>query len=264
MPDDAPSTDQRYIVEQGDCISSVASAQGLNWQTLWDHNSELQALRKNPNALLPGDVILIPPVRIRYENCATDQWHQFILKGTTAKFRLILERFGEPLAGKRWFLTVDGQKHSGTTNNEGLLQIALAPEACSGHLVVPDEDLEYELSFGHLDPSDTISGAQARLENLGLYQGAISGEMDDETRDAIISFQTSRSLAGSGELDDATRQELEKCHDLIHAQPAAEINPPPPEVAGEADQVGEPQIDEAEDERRFAQWAHEDDQDEEQ
>jgi hypothetical protein len=264
MPDDRTGLDQTYVVQQGDCISSLAYSCGFKWQTLWDYNPELKALRKNPNALQPGDLIKIPALRPRYEERSTDQLHRFVLNGVPAKFRLVLERFDEPVANKKWSLSVDGRIYSGTTDSQGLLEIALPPGAVSGILKVPDENLEYDLSFGCLDPSDAISGAQARLQNLGFYHGDISGEMDDETRDAIISFQTSHGLAGSGELDDGTRQELEMRHDLIHAPPAAASNPPPPEVAGESDQVEEPQIDEAEDERRFTQWEQDDDQDEEQ
>jgi hypothetical protein len=260
MPDDAP--DERYVVAQGDCISSVASAHGLNWQILWDHNPELQSSRKNPNALLPGDVILIPSVRVRYENCSTDQTHRFVLKGSTTKFRLILERFGQPLARKRWVLTVDGQRHSGTTNSKGLLEIVLAPEARSGHLVVPEEHLEYDLSFGYLDPSNTISGAQARLENLGLYYGAITGEMGDDTRDAILMFQTSQGIPATGELDDRTRTELEQCHDNMHSQSAPESYAPPAETPHDNDQPEEVAIDDDEDDRRFQQFAQMDEEEE--
>jgi hypothetical protein len=221
-------------------------------------------LRKNPNLLYPGDLINIPVLRPRYDKGATDQLHRFVLKSVPAKFRLVLERCGEPVANKKWSLSVDGRTYSGTTDGQGLLETALPPDAASGILRVPDEDLEFDLNFGCLDPADAISGAQARLQNLGFYQGDVSGEMDDETRDAIISFQTSQGLSGSGELDDSTRQKLEMRHDLIHAQPAAESNPPPPEVAGQSDQLEEPLIDEAEDERRFRQWEQDDDQDEEQ
>ena len=254
MPEDAPSADQRYVVEEGDCISSLAEAHGLKWQTLWNRNPELKALRKNPNALQPGDVIVIPALRLRYENRPTDQRHKFVRKGVPAKFRLILERFDEPLAHKRWVLSVDGHMHSGTTDSKGLIEIALPPDARSGRLVVPEEDLEYDLSFGYLDPSDAISGAQARLENLGFHQGAISGEMDDDTRDAILMFQTAHGLPATGELDDRTRTELEQRHDNLHPQPAPESNPPPAETPGEDDQPEDVAVDDDEDERRFRQF----------
>ncbi len=262
MPEDASTAANGYVVVEGDCISSLAEAHGLNWQTLWDHNPELKALRKNPNALQPGDEILIPSLRLRYESRPTDQRHKFVRKGVPAKFRLILERFDEPLANKRWILSVDGQIHSGTTDSKGLLEIALPPEASSGHLVVPEEDLEYDLSFGYLDPSDAISGAQARLENLGFYEGGITGEMDDDTRDGILMFQTAHGLPATGELDDRTRTELEQRHDLMHSQPAPESNAPPAETPGEDDKLEEVTFDDEEDDNRFRQFEQLDEEEE--
>jgi len=263
MPENAPNADESYVVVEGDCISSLAEAHGLKWQTLWDHNPELKALRKNPNALQPGDVILIPSLRLRYENRPTEQRHKFVRKGVPAKFRLILERFDEPLANKRWVLSVDGEIHSGTTNSKGMLEIALPPEARSGHLVVPEEDLEYDLSFGYLDPSDTISGAQARLENLGFYEGGITGELDDDTREAILMFQTAHGLLATGELDNLTRTELEQRHDLMHSQPAPESNGPPAETPGEDDKLEDVAVNDEEDERRFRQFEQLDGEEEE-
>lgn len=260
MPDNALAADQTYVVQQGDCISSLAQACGFKWQTLWDYNPELRALRKNPNTLQPGDLVHIPALRRRYEDRPTDKRHEFVRDGVPAKFRLILEQFDQPLANKKWSLTVDGRMYSGTTDSHGLLEIVLPPDAVSGQLMVPDEGLEYDLSFGCLDPSDAISGAQARMQNLGFHQGDISGEMDDETRNAILSFQTAHGLPATGELDDATRSALEQRHDLIHPQPAPESNPPPPEVAGQADQLEDPQIDEAEDDRRFEQYEQNDEE----
>jgi len=249
------------VVQEGDCVTSLADANGLTWQTLWNHNPDLQKLRKNPNALLPGDVILIPARRLRYEDRPTDQVHQFVRLGVPAKFRLILEQYDEPLANKRWSLTVDGKSYSGTTDGTGLLEVGLPPQARSGRLVVPDEDLQYDLSFGYLDPSDAISGAQARLQNLGFLDGAISGQMDDGTRDALLQFQTAHGLKATGELDDPTISELEQRHDNPHSQPQPESNDPPPEVPGEEDQPEEVVVDEAEDERRFQEMAQDDEED---
>ncbi len=234
MSEDDPTADESYVAEEGDCISSLAEAHGLKWQTLWNHNPELKTLRKNPNALQPGDVILIPSQRLRYESRPTDQLHKFVRKGVPAKFRLILERFDEPLANKRWVLSVDGQVHSGTTDSKGYLEIALPPEASSGHLVVPEEDLDYDLSL----------------------------EMDDNTRDAILMFQTAHGLPATGKLDDRTRTELEQRHDLTHSQPAAESNAPPAETPGEADKLEEVTFDDEEDDNRFRQFEQLDEEEE--
>jgi N-acetylmuramoyl-L-alanine amidase len=60
-----------HTVKQGDCISSIAHETGFFWETLWNHpdNAKLKQLRKNPNALLPGDVVSIPDQRVKQESC---------------------------------------------------------------------------------------------------------------------------------------------------------------------------------------------------
>ena len=48
-------------VMQGDSISSLAMQAGLSWETVWHDvkNAELKALRKNPNVLMPGDMVFL-------------------------------------------------------------------------------------------------------------------------------------------------------------------------------------------------------------
>src|SRR5436305_39757 len=47
-----------HVVQQGECLSSIAHAYGLpDWKHLHDHaaNKELKNNRPNPNILAPGD-----------------------------------------------------------------------------------------------------------------------------------------------------------------------------------------------------------------
>jgi len=212
-----------YVVQQGDCIASIAHSAGHLWQNIWDHadNAEVKNARKNPNALLPGDRLVVPEREIKLVTAATDQRHTFIRKDAYFKFRMIVERYQQPLASKQYVLTIDGRIYQGTTNSSGLLEVALPPNAQSGTLRIPAENLECQLEFGCLDPLDQISGAQARLQNLGYYHGEISGEMDADLREAIEIFQSDFGVPVTGELDDATIDKLLARHDQEHDSPAA-------------------------------------------
>src|SRR5437868_737986 len=212
-----------YAVQQGDCIASIAHEAGLLWQTIWDYpdNADVKNARKNPNALLPGDRLVIPKKKIKQVEAATDQQHTFVRKDATFKFRMVVERYQKPLANKHYVLTIDGQIYEGTTSSTGLLEVALPPSADTGVLRIPEENLECDLQFGYLDPLNEISGAQARLQNLGYYHGEISGEMNDDLQEAIQLFQSDFGVPVTGELDDATKDKLLARHDQEHDPPPA-------------------------------------------
>jgi len=210
-----------YIVQQGDCISSIAEREGFLPNTLWNANPELKVKRKNPNALLPGDELTIPDKTTKTVSKPTDQTHKFVLKRMPTKFRLVVERYQQPLANKKYILTVDSQTYKGTTTGAGLLEVALPPNATSGLLQIPDESFECSLEFGCLDPADEISGAQGRLQNLGYYHGDISGQMNDDLQEALQFFQSDFGVPVTGQLDTATVQKLLDRHDQSHSPPTA-------------------------------------------
>jgi hypothetical protein len=244
-----------YVVQQGDCISSIAATYGFFWQTLWKANPDLQQLRKNPNVLLPGDVVEIPEKVIREESCSTNRLHKFVKKGTPAKFRLIVERFNIPLANRSYILELDGKVYEGKTDQTGLLEVNIDPLARAGHLRMPEDGLECALELGNLDPVEEMIGVQQRLQNLGFYSGALDGVMNEEMADALAAFQSSVDLEGTGELDDATRDKLFQMQDRVH--PQREEETPPPEdadaAAGDAESA-EPDLNADEDEAELARF----------
>src|SRR5258705_2376897 len=79
-----------YLVETGDCISSIAFDHGFFWETIWNHpqNAELKSKRKDPNILQEGDVVHTPDLRLKRESRPTNQKHKFVRKGAPAKLRL--------------------------------------------------------------------------------------------------------------------------------------------------------------------------------
>lgn len=205
-----------YVVRQGDCLSSIARLAGHFWETIWHHpaNAELKRARQDPNVLLPGDRLTIPPLQLREELKPTAQRHRFLLKGVPAKVRLRLLQQGEPRAGVRYVFTVDGTVHQGTTDADGYLSVPIPPHARQGQLTVGDgheEREEYSVLLGHLNPVHDVAGVQHRLNNLG-YRCAPSGLMDEQTRAALNEFQVAQGLEAGGDVSEAVRAKLSEAH----------------------------------------------------
>src|SRR6267142_5017763 len=171
-------------VEQGDCISSISDAAGFFWSTIWNHadNSDLKQLRKDPNALLAGDVVVIPDKTPKEESCATEQTHKFKKKGTPAKLKIRLMIDDEPRENQPYKLQIDGKwVKDGTTDGDGFLEVSIPPGAVRGVLRVGSGERvdEYQLGLGTLDPIDTDTGVKGRLHGLGYHA------QDDDLSPAI-------------------------------------------------------------------------------
>jgi hypothetical protein len=204
----------KYIVEQGDCISSIAYEHGFFWDTLWNHveNAQLKQDRKDPNILFPGDEVFIPDKEEKTESCATEQRHRFCKRGVPSKLRLRLLDNDEPRAKVDYILIVDGQIFSGTTDAEGRLEHTIPPNAESATLIIGEEQDEYKLKLGHIDPIDEISGIQHRLNNLGFDCGEVDGVLDEETKLALRKFQKKYEIPETGQPDSETRRKIQELH----------------------------------------------------
>ena len=71
----------------------------------------------------------------------------------------------------------------------------------------------WDLQLGALDPVDELSGVQSRLANLGYYNGPVDGAQNDDLSLAVARFQGDEKLAVSGDIDDDTRDALRQRHD---------------------------------------------------
>jgi peptidoglycan hydrolase-like protein with peptidoglycan-binding domain len=121
-------------------------------------------------------------------------------------------------------LLVGDDEKEGTTDGSSPIEMPVPRGATSGVLLAwptslpADQRTEdnadvWRLALGGLDPHDTVSGAQARLANLGFYGGAADGQLSPETRAALQAFQKAQGLEASGELDDSTQSALASAHD---------------------------------------------------
>lgn len=203
-----------YVVRSGDCIASIACDAGHLWTTLWDDpaNAELRETRGDPNVLLPGDRVTVPPLRPRQEPGASEQRHRFVKKGQPEMFRVRILSDGEPRKNEPYTLTVDGaSEYEGTTDPEGHLQAAIKPNARIAIVEIGKEEPRdrFEFALGAIDPITEISGVQARLTNLGFDCGPATGELNDDTRTALRQYQKLRRLDVNGEPDEPTRRKLQ-------------------------------------------------------
>jgi hypothetical protein len=205
-----------HTVKPGDCISSIALQHGLFPATLWNHpdNADLKILRKDPNILHAGDVVVVPDPEPKTLPGATEARHRFIRKGVPEMLHLQVEdEEGEPVDGAEYTIHLDGIIIKGVTDADGWINEPISPDAKGGTLevMVENELQEHELQLGYLEPVDQVAGVQARLLNLG-YECPVNGDLDEPTQEALKQFQHNHDLQPSGEPDEATRGALVEEH----------------------------------------------------
>ena len=201
-----------YQVKQGDCISSIAFEHGFFADTIWNYpnNAELKEKRQDPNVLMPGDVVFIPDKRLKEVPEPTNFVHKFKCKNTPEKFKIQLLIEDEPRANEEYELEIEDLKFEGKTDSQGRLEQSIPPNAKQGKLILKKDGMVFELRLGNLNPSDEITGAQGRLRNLGLYFGAIDGQMSDDLEQAIQEFQIIKNIEPDGELSEETKDALKQ------------------------------------------------------
>jgi len=188
-----------YTVRQGDHLSGIAEQHGFaDYRTIWDHpqNAQLKQKRLNPNILYPGDVLFVPEKECKEEPIVTEQRHRFKVKSETLMLRIVFKDFeDEPVADVDCQLHLLGGKvFSLRTDANGQIEQAIPPTVDRGVLVFNDPtavpfDEMINIKIGHLDPVDTTSGIQARLNNLGYDAGPVDGNESEQVRASVEEFQ---------------------------------------------------------------------------
>jgi hypothetical protein len=224
-PDELPRTEPvgegDHVVGHGESMASIAGSTGHFWPTIWQHpaNAKLRAAREDPEVLLPGDRVTVPPIRPKDVSCATAKRHVFRRRGVPVKVAYVVrDPLGKAFSGKKYRLEVEGAVFEGATDARGKIEHWVAPQAKLGRLRVwlaepglPAE-LDWEIRIGYVNPHDSVSGMKARLNNLGFSCGEEDDEIDDRFLTALRAFQRHHGLPPSGQIDAATRDLLRREH----------------------------------------------------
>ena len=206
-----------HTVKPGDCVLSIATANGHFWETLWDHprNAALRKQRQDPFQLVEGDRVFVPDIREKTLRGSTGNRHTVRIKGIPASVRVQVFAFGdEPYADAPFTLEAGGQQVKGTTTADGVVQAFVPADSTEAHLKVGEGDdaVELDLAIGHLDPPSETRGVQSRLANLGFYAGELDGKESDALTEALREFQTTHGLEPSGAADERTLEALGEHH----------------------------------------------------
>lgn len=225
MPDDKPQQGPvgqgNWVVEPGEGMSYIAEKSGFFWKTLWQlpENKALAEARNDPDVLLPGDRVTVPALRQKSEQRQTDLVHVFKRKGVPFLIRFyVLDEEGEAIANRPYRLKVGTRLYEGRSGKDGLIEHWVTPSARQAQLSLMAQDdpgeveRVWQIAVGHLEPKGSIRGVQARLANLGYFAGEPTGEMEEETRAALMAFQAAAGLSATGELDSDTEDALDAAH----------------------------------------------------
>lgn len=219
FPDEASPMTISHIVKKGECLSSIAAHYGFGeWRKIYNHpdNAGFRALRPNPNILFAGDKVVIPDLTINQVSVAGNARHSFKLKAPKTMLHLNLKHdLGGNAAKGKYEIRIEGiaEPITGSVGGDGAIDAEIPAHAKQAKLTLLHAESgkvlhTYKLQLGNLDPPTEISGAQAYLQRLGFYTGAVDGKESHALETALENFQTRYKLEATGKADEATRNKL--------------------------------------------------------
>jgi N-acetylmuramoyl-L-alanine amidase len=210
-----------HTVVQGECLSSLAAAHHLTaWSVIYNHaeNASFRQEHPNPNVIYPGDLVYIPDPERVFKAEPTDQKHTFLRKRDKTMLRIVAQDAdGTSYADSDYRLTVGAVTYEGKTDGKGMLEQFIDPQAVSAVLTlwwtgVPRRHCTWRLKLGWLDPVHSVSGIQARLNNLGHKSGPVDGVHGPVTTAAVKEFQKKHDLTVDGIPGPVTQAKLQEVH----------------------------------------------------
>jgi hypothetical protein len=208
-----------HVVKPGECLTSIAALYHVeDAQKLYNDpaNADLKAKRPNPNLLHPGDEVTIPDTAQKTYKLETDKRHKIVIKRLKRKLKVTVKIGSDPAhPSAPYSLVGKNFEVKGQTTSAGLVEQDVPADLRDLTLVIGRTRIALQL--GHLNPmrdvpEGDVSGAQARLVNLGFAPGPIDGVLGPRTEAAIREFQASKGLEETGQLDDQVIDALHSEH----------------------------------------------------
>lgn len=207
-----------HRVRKGECLASIATKYGFaSWRTIYDDdaNRSLRERRPNPNLLAAGDEVVIPTRPQLKKRVSSNAAHTFTLRSEPTMVRLRIPDDGE----FRYELRTRTLRASGELVGPGTIEHELPLDDATAELTIWPKQYElpehaghdatiWTLAIGELPPAEEPRGVQARLKNLGYFDGQLDGKPSDELQRALIEFQSDNDLVETGAADDRTRRAL--------------------------------------------------------
>ncbi len=165
-----------HIVEQGECLSSIAADYGFaDYRTIYNapENADFRAKRPNPNLIYPGDSLVIPDRATKSASISTGAANKIVVNGTSRTLCLALRDLDGNALSYR--LEVDGVEVDGApvSGVDGALQYTIGASVSSANVCIDDTVIPLQIASLNLLSADApdggMSGARGgpQLANLG-------------------------------------------------------------------------------------------------
>jgi hypothetical protein len=199
-----------HVVRQGEYLSQLAFRHGFDAAEVWSapENRELRERRTSPELLLPGDVVQVPvrPPSLPRVTLQSENRYRCHVPRAAVRVRFACDT--GPLAGEACTVEGLGPPQRVTTDGDGALTLQVPAGVREVDVVLDRTGFRQKVLIGHLDPADTPSGVEQRLQNLGH----VAGHDPAATVLALRAFQERSGLPITGEADAATTRALSDVH----------------------------------------------------
>ena len=209
-----------YVIKQGDYMAKLGHTLGFDADAVWNDgkNKELKKARKNPNMLVPGDILFVPDEPRKGLALEKETDNSYVATVPKISVSVIVTEDDEPIKDEKYQLRGLDDETEYQTDSDGRVEFKAPVHVREVELYFPERELTMKVGIGDLDPIDTDSGVRMRLTHLGFYGPKVSGEdqyverEDAQLAGAVAAFQASVGLTVNGILDDETRDALVEAH----------------------------------------------------